>query len=99
MEVDRAGVAVLCREEIEQELGQLAGSANRKQVSARQAARLAEDYRRRGHRVVFTNGCFDLLHVGHVSYLEEKAARQGDVLFVGVNSDASVRRLKGPSRP
>ncbi|MCA9196508.1 MAG: D-glycero-beta-D-manno-heptose 1-phosphate adenylyltransferase [Planctomycetales bacterium] len=98
MEVDRAGVAVLCREEIEQELGQLVGSANRKQVSARQAARLAEEYRRRGHRVVFTNGCFDLLHVGHVSYLEE-ASRQGDVLIVGVNSDASVRRLKGSSRP
>ena len=48
--------------------------------------------------VVFTNGCFDLLHVGHVSYLSEAAAL-GDVLIVGVNSDASVRRLKGPSRP
>lgn len=49
-------------------------------------------------KVVFTNGCFDLLHAGHVEYLE--AARQlGDVLFVGVNDDASVRTLKGEKRP
>ncbi|MCS6895412.1 MAG: D-glycero-beta-D-manno-heptose 1-phosphate adenylyltransferase [Bacteroidia bacterium] len=49
-------------------------------------------------RVVFTNGCFDLLHLGHVSYLET-ASRLGDVLVVGLNSDDSVRRLKGSSRP
>ena len=54
--------------------------------------------RRMGRKIVFTNGCFDLLHVGHVTYLAEAAAF-GDVLVVGVNSDASVRRLKGPSRP
>jgi D-beta-D-heptose 7-phosphate kinase/D-beta-D-heptose 1-phosphate adenosyltransferase len=48
--------------------------------------------------VVFTNGCFDLLHVGHVALLE-RAAALGDALFVGVNSDRSVRRLKGPGRP
>lgn len=54
--------------------------------------------RRLGRRIVFTNGCFDLIHPGHVRYL--RAARAlGDVLVVGVNSDASVRRLKGPSRP
>lgn len=51
-----------------------------------------------GERIVFTNGCFDLLHPGHVTYLE--AARNlGDLLVVGLNSDASVRRLKGPARP
>jgi len=51
-----------------------------------------------GGRVVFTNGCFDLLHPGHVSYL--RAARSlGDALVVGLNSDASIKRLKGPSRP
>jgi len=49
-------------------------------------------------RIVFTNGCFDLLHVGHVQYLYE-ARSAGDVLIVGVNSDESVRRLKGPTRP
>jgi D-beta-D-heptose 7-phosphate kinase/D-beta-D-heptose 1-phosphate adenosyltransferase len=54
--------------------------------------------RRAGQRVVFTNGCFDLLHVGHVRYLAE-ARGAGDLLVVGINSDASVRRLKGPGRP
>lgn len=53
---------------------------------------------KQGQRLVFTNGCFDLLHVGHVRYLQEAKA-QGDLLVVGVNSDASVRRLKGPTRP
>lgn len=51
-----------------------------------------------GKKIVFTNGCFDLLHVGHVRYLQE-ARRLGDILVVGVNSDASVKRLKGPTRP
>ncbi len=51
-----------------------------------------------GKRIVFTNGCFDLLHAGHVKYLQ-KARRLGDILVLGLNSDASVRRLKGPKRP
>jgi D-beta-D-heptose 7-phosphate kinase / D-beta-D-heptose 1-phosphate adenosyltransferase len=60
-------------------------------------ARLAP-HRHQGRRIVLTNGCFDLLHAGHVAYL--RAARAlGDLLVVGVNSDASVRRLKGPGRP
>ena len=58
---------------------------------------LAEE-RRRGQRIVFTNGCFDLLHVGHVRYLQQ-ARQLGDLLVLGLNSDASVRRLKGPQRP
>ncbi|MBK7636343.1 MAG: D-glycero-beta-D-manno-heptose 1-phosphate adenylyltransferase [Saprospiraceae bacterium] len=49
-------------------------------------------------KIVFTNGCFDLVHVGHVLYLES-AAQLGDILVVGLNSDDSVRRLKGPTRP
>lgn len=49
-------------------------------------------------KIVFTNGCFDLLHVGHVRYLQE-AKKLGDILFVGVNSNQSVSKLKGPSRP
>jgi D-glycero-beta-D-manno-heptose 1-phosphate adenylyltransferase len=62
------------------------------------AARRAAEWRAAGKRVVLANGCFDLLHVGHVRYL--RAARQlGDVLVVALNSDASVRRLKGPGRP
>jgi len=57
-----------------------------------------EELRAAGRRVVFTNGCFDLLHAGHVAYLEWARA-QGDVLILGLNSDASVRGLKGASRP
>ena len=51
-----------------------------------------------GKKIVFTNGCFDILHRGHVSYLAE-ARKLGDLLIIGVNSDASVKRLKGPERP
>jgi rfaE bifunctional protein nucleotidyltransferase chain/domain len=51
-----------------------------------------------GKKVVFTNGCFDILHTGHVSYLNE-AKNQGDLLFIGLNSDSSVKRLKGEKRP
>lgn len=54
--------------------------------------------KQRGQRIVFANGCFDALHVGHIRYLEG-ARREGDVLVVGVNSDASVCSLKGPGRP
>jgi D-beta-D-heptose 7-phosphate kinase/D-beta-D-heptose 1-phosphate adenosyltransferase len=57
-----------------------------------------EGVRAQGKRLVVTNGCFDLLHLGHVTYLEA-ARNQGDALLVGVNSDASVRAIKGPSRP
>lgn len=63
-----------------------------------EAGRLAERLRAEGRRIVLANGCFDLLHVGHVRYLDA-ARRLGDVLFVGVNSDAAVARLKGPGRP
>ena len=54
--------------------------------------------REAGQQVVFTNGCFDILHAGHVRYLNEARA-QGDCLVLGMNSDESVRRLKGPERP
>lgn len=54
--------------------------------------------RARGQKLVVTNGCFDLLHLGHVTYLEE-ARKRGDALLIGVNGDAAVRELKGPSRP
>jgi D-beta-D-heptose 7-phosphate kinase / D-beta-D-heptose 1-phosphate adenosyltransferase len=60
--------------------------------------RIIKDLKTKGKRIVFTNGCFDLLHIGHIRYLE-KAKAFGDILVVGVNSDSSVRRLKGPKRP
>ena len=56
------------------------------------------DWQNKGQKVVFTNGCFDLLHLGHVDYLE-KARNLGDRLIVGLNSDSSVGRFKGPERP
>jgi D-beta-D-heptose 7-phosphate kinase/D-beta-D-heptose 1-phosphate adenosyltransferase len=60
--------------------------------------RIVEDLKKKGKRIVFTNGCFDLLHLGHIRYLE-KAKSLGDILVVGVNSDRSVQSLKGPERP
>ncbi|MGB8169946.1 MAG: adenylyltransferase/cytidyltransferase family protein [Chthoniobacteraceae bacterium] len=66
--------------------------------SAADLAAIRGDFAAQGKRLVFTNGCFDLLHVGHLRYLQ--AARSlGDALVVAVNGDASVRALKGPSRP
>ncbi|GAB4316726.1 MAG: D-glycero-beta-D-manno-heptose 1-phosphate adenylyltransferase [Candidatus Sumerlaeia bacterium] len=67
-------------------------------VTRAEAAELARRERDLGHKVVFTNGCFDLLHPAHVRLLEYARA-QGEFLIVAVNSDESVRRLKGPSRP
>jgi len=62
------------------------------------AVRLADTWRGQGKRLVLANGCFDLLHVGHVRYLQD-ARSLGDALLVGINADSSVRRLKGPGRP
>jgi D-glycero-beta-D-manno-heptose 1-phosphate adenylyltransferase len=67
-------------------------------VTPEEAGALAARLRAEGRRVVLANGCFDLLHVGHVRYLTAARAL-GDVLFVGINSDAAVARLKGPGRP
>lgn len=67
-------------------------------VSATEAAGLADSLRKQGKRIVFTNGCFDIFHPGHLEILE-KARMQGDFLFVGVNTDDSVKRLKGTARP
>ena len=67
-------------------------------VSRSDLAVLRADWQARGERVVFTNGCFDLLHPGHVRLLE-RARAHGQRLIVAVNSDASVRGLKGPTRP
>jgi rfaE bifunctional protein nucleotidyltransferase chain/domain len=67
-------------------------------VTPEEAGALAARLRAQGKRVVLANGCFDLLHVGHVRYLTAARAL-GDVLFVGLNSDAAVARLKGPGRP
>lgn len=67
-------------------------------VTLDELLRLRETWRRAGQRLVFTNGCFDILHRGHVEYLQQ-ARTHGDVLVVGLNSDESVARLKGEGRP
>jgi rfaE bifunctional protein nucleotidyltransferase chain/domain len=67
-------------------------------VSRQGLGSILEEHRRASRRIVFANGVFDLLHVGHVRYLEAARA-EGDVLVVGINSDSSTRKLKGPGRP
>jgi D-glycero-beta-D-manno-heptose 1-phosphate adenylyltransferase len=67
-------------------------------IPRKDLAALGERLGREGRRIAFANGCFDLLHVGHVRYLQG-AREQGDVLVVGINSDRSVTALKGPGRP
>ncbi len=64
----------------------------------REAKQIVEDLKKKGKKIVFTNGCFDILHVGHVRYLND-AKKYGDFLIVGINSDSSVRRIKGENRP
>ena len=72
--------------------------AGQKLVTLERVLELREEARRQDQSVVFTNGCFDLLHVGHIRYLVW-AADEGDILFVALNSDRSVRTLKGDGRP
>jgi D-beta-D-heptose 7-phosphate kinase / D-beta-D-heptose 1-phosphate adenosyltransferase len=98
LKVSRQGAATVSRDELWAELLPPRRAAVDKIVTVEQMEALRGAYRRQGRTVVLTNGCFDLLHAGHVGCLEE-AARLGDVLIVAVNSDASVRRLKGPTRP
>jgi D-beta-D-heptose 7-phosphate kinase/D-beta-D-heptose 1-phosphate adenosyltransferase len=104
LEVEKVGVATVTRDEILADLLHAPFRAADRVPGADKViglpALVAELDRRRaaGRRVAFTNGCFDVLHAGHVQYLAE-ARRQADCLVVGLNSDASVRQLKGPTRP
>lgn len=72
--------------------------ASSKIISAKDIERVISKHRRKGDTIAFTNGCFDILHFGHVSYLQ-KAKGKNRILVLGLNSDASVRRIKGPTRP
>jgi D-beta-D-heptose 7-phosphate kinase/D-beta-D-heptose 1-phosphate adenosyltransferase len=97
--VGKVGTATVSRDEIERELSIGTGSmAHHKIVSTSAIADIAERWRKQGLKVGFTNGCFDLLHAGHISILRQARAAC-DRLVVGLNSDASVKRLKGPTRP
>jgi D-beta-D-heptose 7-phosphate kinase/D-beta-D-heptose 1-phosphate adenosyltransferase len=99
LEVEKIGVATVTRDEILRDL--MHGGAARgagKLLPLEELTRELDRRRAAGQRVAFTNGCFDVLHAGHVQYLHEARA-QADLLVVGLNSDAGVRALKGPSRP
>ena len=97
--VGKIGSATVTLDEIEEYEASLHKSTSEAHIkSFEEIKAVVERYRANGKKVVFTNGCFDILHVGHVKYLQI-AKSFGDVLIVGLNSDASVSRLKGPSRP
>ncbi len=98
LEVEKIGVALLTRQEILQDL--IKHQAPEAGKVLHDGALLAEVARRKalGQKVVFTNGCFDILHIGHARLLRQARA-EGDALVVGINTDASVRRLKGSTRP
>ncbi len=97
-EVQQAGAVPITRTQLKFELLVQHRRHRGKLIDRVQLVRELEILRSAGKRVVFTNGCFDLLHPGHVSYLEF-AREQGDLLVVGMNSDSSVRKIKGPNRP
>ncbi len=97
--VEKLGTASVTREELSIEIRQRHENAwDRKIAQLDRAVRQRKRWKAAGERVVFTNGCFDLLHPGHISMLRQSKAA-GDRLIVGLNSDASVSRLKGPTRP
>ena len=97
--VGKIGSATVSIDEIEEYEASLHKSTSDAHIkSFEDINTVVERYRKSGKKIVFTNGCFDILHVGHVKYLQE-AKSFGDVLIVGLNSDASVSRLKGPTRP
>ncbi len=98
LEVEKIGVATVTRDEILRDLGRTAATGVGKILSRPELHQELEARRRLGQRIAFTNGCFDLLHAGHVQYLQEARA-QAEVLVVGLNSDRGVRALKGPQRP
>jgi D-beta-D-heptose 7-phosphate kinase/D-beta-D-heptose 1-phosphate adenosyltransferase len=99
LEVEKIGVATVTREEIVRDLLQGAPEPGLEKLRSLPSLMIELQNRRAlGQRVAFTNGCFDIMHAGHVQYLREARA-QADVLVVGLNSDGGVRALKGPTRP
>jgi D-beta-D-heptose 7-phosphate kinase/D-beta-D-heptose 1-phosphate adenosyltransferase len=98
LEVERLGVVPLSRRELLAELSHGGTPTTQKILPLEQLEALLSRQRQAGRRIVMTNGCFDLLHPGHVASLQE-ARKQGDLLIVGLNSDRSVRALKGEGRP
>ncbi|MFP4356259.1 MAG: D-glycero-beta-D-manno-heptose 1-phosphate adenylyltransferase [Phycisphaerae bacterium] len=98
LEVEKFGVVPISRDEVIAEITHMLGQRGSKVLAREQLADEIQRRRRNGETIVFTNGCFDLLHMGHVRYLQQ-ARELGTCLIVATNSDDSVRRLKGPARP
>jgi D-beta-D-heptose 7-phosphate kinase/D-beta-D-heptose 1-phosphate adenosyltransferase len=96
--VGKVGTATVSKDELAAAMQQVPGDTASKQISLKELSKLSSDLKKKGKRIVLTNGCFDILHVGHVKLLS--ASKQlGDVLIVAIDDDDSVRRLKGPQRP
>ncbi|MCD6093710.1 MAG: D-glycero-beta-D-manno-heptose 1-phosphate adenylyltransferase [Candidatus Omnitrophica bacterium] len=72
--------------------------SNKKIKEIEELKEIVEELKREGKKIVFTNGCFDILHIGHINYLRE-AKNKGDALIIGLNNDASVKKIKGQGRP
>ncbi len=96
--VGKVGTAPILRAELERELGRKGTRLEEKIVSLPELRLIASYLQAQGKRLVFTNGCFDLLHGGHIKFLED-SRRLGDALVVALDSDASARQVKGPGRP
>jgi len=71
---------------------------NKKIVSQLEIKKISENLKKKGRKIIFTNGCFDIIHIGHIKLIK-KASSLGDILIIGLNSDNSVKRLKGKNRP
>ena len=96
--VGKIGTATVTLQEIIDDVLSHTLYAGNKVLDLKALLRLVEERKKKGNTIVFTNGCFDILHMGHTSFLQQ-ARQLGDLLIVGLNSDDSVRRLKGPHRP
>lgn len=96
IQVSKVGTSLVYWSEIRTMLVDQMEAANHKIISGKAIETFRKDHERQ--KIVFTNGCFDILHIGHIRYLQE-AAKLGDILIIGLNSDASVKRLKGQDRP
>src|SRR6266516_2074067 len=96
--VKKIGTAAVSSQELESAISSTPDPRERKLVTLDETSRILSHLRNQGRVIVFTNGCYDLLHIGHISCLQ-RAKRLGDILVVGLNSDECVRALKGVSRP
>ncbi len=96
--VGKLGTAAITMPELLREVRKELETADRGVVYSGQLHTIIQNAREHGEKIIFTNGCFDILHAGHVSYLEQ-ARKQGDRLVIALNSDASITRLKGKGRP